>query len=298
MENKDEQTDMSNKPNIIESEHNNNFVDKNSEEFRHVNQQKIKINKTKIKNVKDKEIKIETETNSNPKIIIEDTSLKNNLLISRQSHYDKIKRYFRGEKKTTILKILILISSIILFISIIDIINSIKNFFNNDKLLINNIFIFLIQILYMLCLLSFQILTIVSERKDNFIINLILLLILFALFISRLFIYIKKSNENSNLVMNFVICVFSTIINIIIFLITLRIIKIKKSEQQNIEEIINITDIQHGTSFKIGDNNNQLIMNNSGADNKNELDSNNKDGITNLVEESEPNNKEDNNEQK
>ena len=298
MENKDEQTDMSNKPNIIESEHNNNFVDKNSEEFRHVNQQKIKINKTKIKNVKNKEIKIETETNSNPKIIIEDTSLKNNLLISRQSHYDKIKRYFRGEKKKTILKILILISSIILFISIIDIINSIKNFFNNDKLLINNIFVFLIQILYMLCLLSFQILTIVSERKDNFIINLILLLILFALFISRLFIYIKKSNENSNLVMNFVICVFSTIINIIIFLITLRIIKIKKSEQQNIEEIINITDIQHGTSFKIGDNNNQLIMNNSGTDNKNELDSNNKDGITNLVEESEPNNKEDNNEQK
>ena len=298
MENKDEQTDMSNKPNIIESEHNNNFVDKNSEEFRHVNQQKIKINKTKIKNVKDKEIKIETETNSNPKIIIEDTSLKNNLLISRQSHYDKIKRYFRGEKKKTILKILILISSIILFISIIDITNSIKNFFNNDKLLINNIFVFLIQILYMLCLLSFQILTIVSERKDNFIINLILLLILFALFISRLFIYIKKSNENSNLVMNFVICVFSTIINIIIFLITLRIIKIKKSEQQNIEEIINITDIQHGTSFKIGDNNNQLIMNNSGTDNKNELDSNNKDGITNLVEESEPNNKEDNNEQK
>ena len=298
MENKDEQTDMSNKPNIIESEHNNNFVDKNSEEFRHVNQQKIKINKTKIKNVKDKEIKIETETNSNPKIIIEDTSLKNNLLISRQSHYDKIKRYFRGEKKKTILKILILISSIILFISIIDIINSIKNFFNNDKLLINNIFVFLLQILYMLCLLSFQILTIVSERKDNFIINLILLLILFALFISRLFIYIKKSNENSNLVMNFVICVFSTIINIIIFLITLRIIKIKKSEQQNIEEIINITDIQHGTSFKIGDNNNQLIMNNSGTDNKNELDSNNKDGITNLVEESEPNNKEDNNEQK
>ena len=66
----------------------------------------------------------------------------------------------------------------------------------------------------------------------------------------------------------------------------------------NIEEIINITDIQHGTSFKIGDNNNQLIMNNSGTDNKNELDSNNKDGITNLVEESEPNNKEDNNEQK
>ena len=298
MENKDEQTDMSNKPNIIESEHNNNFVDKNSEEFRQVNQQKIKINKTKIKNVKDKEIKIETETNSNPKIIIEDTSLKNNLLISRQSHYDKIKRYFRGEKKKTILKILILISSIILIISIIDIINSIKNFFNNDKLLINNIFVFLIQILYMLCLLSFQILTIVSERKDNFIINLILLLILFALFISRLFIYIKKSNENSNLVMNFVICVFSTIINIIIFLITLRIIKIKKSEQQNIEEIINITDIQHGTSFKIGDNNNQLIMNNSGTDNKNELDSNNKDGITNLVEESEPNNKEDNNEQK
>ena len=75
----------------------------------------LKINHLKrvVKNCE----KIETETNSNPKIIIEDTSLKNNLLISRQSHYDKIKRYFRGEKKKTILKILILISSIILIIS-------------------------------------------------------------------------------------------------------------------------------------------------------------------------------------
>ena len=75
----------------------------------------------------------------------------------------------------------------------------------------------------------------------------------------------------------------------------------KKNEQQNIEEIINFTDIGHG----IGKNNiidkkdNQLMLNSSGADNKSESDvKKNKDGMTGFVEEI--NNKEinNNNEQK
>ena len=58
----------------------------------------------------------------------------------------------------------------------------------------------------------------------------------------------------------------------------------KKNEQQNIDLIINFTDITDG---KINDKkNNQLQLNNSGADNTQEIESQkNKEGITALVEE-------------
>ena len=287
MENKEDQTtDMSNKQNIIESESNHNFEDKNSEEFRHVNQQKIKINK----------VKIESETNSQGKNTTDDINIKNSLIMQRTSYYDKIKRFFRRERKKLILQILLIISFIFLIISIIDIINSIKNFYNSDKLLINIPIIFVIQMIYILCLLIIQIITIVSERKDRFIVNLTFLLIICIIFISRIFLYFQKNNNNSTLILNFLICFFITIINLVIFLITLRIIQMKKNEQQNIEEIINITDIQQGTSVKISDNiNNMLIMNNSGTDKKIDIDiNNNKDGINNLVEEDDTNNSKDN----
>ena len=75
----------------------------------------------------------------------------------------------------------------------------------------------------------------------------------------------------------------------------------KKNEQQNIEEIINFTDMGQATGIlKIYDKkDNQLMLNSSGADNKSDNDiKNNKGGMTGLVEEI--NNKEnsDNNGQK
>ena len=75
----------------------------------------------------------------------------------------------------------------------------------------------------------------------------------------------------------------------------------KKNEQQNIEEIINFTDMGQATGIlKINDKkDNQLMLNSSGADNKSDNDiKNNKGGMTGLVEEI--NNKEnsDNNGQK
>ena len=63
--------------------------------------------------------------------------------------------------------------------------------------------------------------------------------------------------------------------------------KIKKNEQQNIEEIINFTDIQGAGSIKISERrDNQLMLNNSETDNKQEFDTNNKkEGMTELIEE-------------
>jgi hypothetical protein len=64
----------------------------------------------------------------------------------------------------------------------------------------------------------------------------------------------------------------------------------KKNVQQNIEEIINFTDLFQATNIKINDKkDNQLILNNS-VENKQDLQ-NNKQGISSLVEETNNNDK-------
>ena len=62
----------------------------------------------------------------------------------------------------------------------------------------------------------------------------------------------------------------------------------KKNEQQNIEEIINFTDIPQGTGIiKINERkDNQLILNNSETDNRpDDISNNKKEGMTDLIEE-------------
>ena len=98
----------------------------------------------------------------------------------------------------------------------------------------------------------------------------------------------KKFTLKQITIVNFLICFCLTLINLIILLITLRIIKMKKNEQQNIEEIINFTDIPQGIgAVKINERkDNQLILNNSETDNRQEFDAKNKkEGMTDLVEE-------------
>ena len=64
----------------------------------------------------------------------------------------------------------------------------------------------------------------------------------------------------------------------------------KKNVQQNIEEIINFTDVLQSTNGKISDRkDNQLILNNSGVENKPDIENDKqkeKNGIAQLVEES------------
>jgi hypothetical protein len=92
------------------------------------------------------------------------------------------------------------------------------------------------------------------------------------------------------MLLNFFCCFCLTFINLGIFLITLKILKMKKNVQQNIEEIINFTDLFQATNIKINDKkDNQLILNNS-VENKQDLQ-NNKQGISSLVEETNNNDK-------
>ena len=174
-------------------------------------------------------------------------------------------------------------------------VNSNKNIFNKEKLLINNAAVFSIQLIYIFSLLAFQIFTLVSRIKENFLINSIILLIICIIMFVKIFIYTKNKNNNNNLILNLIINICLSIINLIILLITLRIIRMKKNEKQNIEEIINFTDIPQGaTNMKINEKkDNQIAFNSSGIENKIENNmGNNKDGISNLVDEE--NNKEDN----
>ena len=284
--NKEEtQSDITNKPN-------NHFEEKTTDDIHQGNHQKIKINEGLLKNKKN-EVAIKSESNKENKIDDELTQ-KNDFIMSGQSYYDKIDRYLRGRRKKIVLIILLGISSLFLFISILDVVNSNKNIFNKDKLLINNVVILSIQIIYIFSLLAFQILSLLSKIKDNFVINAIILLIIFIIMFVKIFLYSKNKNNNNFSILNLIINICFTIINLIILLITLRIIRMKKNEKQNIEEIINFTDIPQGaTNMKINEKkDNQIAFNSSGTENKIGSDNkNNKDGIANLVDEE--NNKED-----
>lgn len=293
------QTDVTFKQN---SNTGTNFESKNSDEFRHQeNHQKIKINEQKLKDAKEKTMEIKSDSAKDMNTTEEINQKNNNLYLHEKRYYFNINRCLRGKRKKLILIISLVISSIFLLISILDMINFINNIFKTEKPIINNNIIFLMHILYILSFLVFLILIIISERKDNFSINLISLIVTCAILMSKIFIFMSKIGTVKNIILNFIICLFLTCINLILLLITLRIIKMKKNEQQNIEEIINFTDIGQG----IGKNNiidkkdNQLMLNSSGTDNKSESDvKKNKDGMTGFVEEI--NNKEinNNNEQK
>ena len=283
-------SDINNKHNIIESEPSHNLEDKTSDDFHQANHQKIKINEGILKNKKN-EMEIKSEINKVPKIDEEMNQKNNDFIIQGQSYYDKLNRYFRGKRKKIFLAILLSISSIFLLISILDVVNSNKNFYNKEKLLINNVVIFSLQIIYIFCLLSYQIFSLLSKLRENFLFNLLVLLILFIIMFVKIFLYTKNQNNKSYSILYLIINICLTIINLIILLITLRIIKMKKNEKQNIEEIINFTDIPQGaTNMKINEKkDNQIAFNSSAIENKNENDK--KDGISNLVDEE--NNKDD-----
>ena len=277
-------SDINNKHNIIESEPSHNLEDKTSDDFHQANHQKIKINEGILKNKKN-EMEIKSEINKVPKIDEEMNQKNNDFIIQGQSYYDKLNRYFRGKRKKIFLAILLSISSIFLLISILDVVNSNKNFYNKEKLLINNVVIFSLQIIYIFCLLSYQIFSLLSKLRENFLFNLLVLFILFIIMFMKIFLYTKNQNNKSYSILYLIINICLTIINLIILLITLRIIKMKKNEKQNIEEIINFTDIPQGaTNIKNNEKkDNQIAFNSSGIENKNESDK--KDGISNLVDE-------------
>ena len=295
------QTDITNKQNMIEHDTNNTFDEKASDEVRKDIHQKIKINEQKLRDAKEKTMEIKSDINKESNITEDMSQKNNNIYLNEKRYYFRINRFLGGKRKKYILIILLVISSFFLFISLADIINSYKSVFKTDKLLINNNFIFIFQIVYICALFIFQIMIMISQRKNNFIINLLFLITICALMITKILLFTKNIDSQNISIFHFLICFCLTSINLIILLITLRIIKMKKNEQQNIEEIINFTDMGQATGIlKINDKkDNQLMLNSSGTDNKSDNDiKNNKGGMTGLVEEI--NNKEnsDNNGQK
>ena len=291
-----EENDLANKENISDKD-NQNIPDNNSEAFRHMNLQKIKINEEKLKDTKDHPMEIKSDiSNSQNQTTIEINNRNNplmhstlNFADSKNYYYLKVNRCLTARIKKIIFTILIVISICFIFISFFDIIHSIKktSIFKNKKFLMNNIFIFTVHIIYILFLLLFQGLNVLLEPKENLIFNIISILVLIIIVIIRTVLVVKNDDKNITMLLNFFCCFCLTFINLMMFVITLKILKMKKNVQQNIEEIINFTDILQGTNSKIGEKkDNQLMLNNSG-DNKPEMNNiDNKKGITNLVEES------------
>ena len=278
-----------NKHDLIESEPSHDISEKTSEEISDVNHQKIKLNEEKINSEINKEFQSRDDINQK----------NTDEIITKHSYYDKLNRYLKFRRKKIILIILLSIGAIFLIISSIDIKNSNKIVYDNKNLLINNTFIFSVQMIYIVSLILFLLFSVISKRGDNPKINLAFLIIICIM---------KKENKKSNLLINFLISFFIFVINLVILLITMRVIRMKRNERQNIEEIINFTDIPQGTTrFKINEKkDNQIAFNNSEIDNKieNNISNNdNKDKISNLTNSNDSNNKEekiddDKNEQK
>ena len=299
-----EQNDTNNEKKIMENDTNTNYGINNSEVLRQVNREKIKINEEKLKDIKEQTMEIKSDPSGSQSQNTIDIATKNNnpLMQSTASfaynhhYYSKINRCLTARIKKLILIVLLIISVFFVLLSAFDIINS-KNktlIMNNNKLLMNNLLVFFIQMIYANSLIFFQGVKILLERKENFLFNAISILFILIIIIFRTIIVAKNNNEDNdkNTIFNFLCSLCLTIINLGIFLVTLKIIKMKKNVQQNIEEIINFSDVLQATNDKISDRkDNQLILNNSGVENKQEIENDNnqkgkKDGISQLVEES------------
>ena len=275
-----------NKHDIIDSEPNHDINEKTSEEISGVNHQKIKLNEDKMSQGINKEFQSRDDINQK----------NTDEIITKHSYYDKLNRYLKFRRKKIILIILLSIGSIFLIISSIDFKNSNQIVYDNKKLLINNTFIFSVQIIYIVSLILFLLFSLISKRGDNPKINLVFLIMICVIMFIKIYLYMKKENKRSNILINFIISFSMFVINLVILLITLRVIRMKKNERQNIEEIINFTDIPQGTTrFKINDKkDNQIAFNNSEIDNKienNISNSDNKDKISNLSNNDSQNNK-------
>ena len=275
-----------NKHDIIDSEPNHDINEKTSEEISGVNHQKIKLNEDKMNSGINKEFQSRDDINQK----------NTDEIITKHSYYDKLNRYLKFRRKKIILIILLSIGSIFLIISSIDFKNSNQIVYDNKKLLINNTFIFSVQIIYIVSLILFLLFSLISKRGDNPKINLVFLIMICLIMFIKIYLYMKKENKESNILINFIISFSMFVINLVILLITLRVIRMKKNERQNIEEIINFTDIPQGTTrFKINDKkDNQIAFNNSEIDNKienNISNSDNKDKISNLANNYSQNNK-------
>ena len=292
-----DQKDLSNKENAIENDINTNDNTNNSEAFRHINHEKIKINEEKLKDAKEQTMEIKSEITSGASQNSIDITPKNNSLMqstvnfadNRHYYYLRINRCLTTRIKKLVLIILLVISICFVFISIFDILNSMKNIlsFKEKIILMNNIIVFIVQTFYDFSLLFFQGLAIILDPKENLIFNIISILLISIIIILRTVLVVQNNDKNSTMFINFLCSLCLTLINLGIFLITLKILKMKRNVQQNIEEIINFTDVLQATSSKISDRkDNQLILNNSGVENKQENEKqNNKEGISTLVEE-------------
>lgn len=296
-----EKNDISNEKKIIDNDANTNFGTNNSEVLRHVNREKIKINEEKLKDVKEQTMEIKSDISGAQSQNTIDIATKNNNALMQSTasisdntqYYSKINRFLTARMKKNILIAFLCLSVCFVLISAFDILNYTQQIvlMNDNQLLMNNLIVFFFQIIHAMLLIFFQGVKIILEKKENLYFNIISIVFI-SLIITFRTIIVAKNSENyyRNIIFNFLCSLCLALINLWIFLVTLKILKMKKNVQQNIEEIINFTDVLQSTNGKISDRkDNQLILNNSGVENKPDIENDKqkeKNGIAQLVEES------------
>jgi hypothetical protein len=305
-EEKNKETDpndsSTNKKNSIDNDmSHNNYNTNNSEVFRHMNKEITQKNEENLQGTQTQEMEIKTEPNNQSQINAAQATKNNPLMQSTfnfthsRRYYFKINRCLTARIKKIILIIFLTISIFFVFISLFDIINSIRktSFFKENKFLMNYLIVFIFQIAYALSLLLFQGLSIIMEPKKNILFNIISIILISTIIILRTVLVIKNDDKNITMLLNLLCSICLTFINFGIFMMTLKTLKMKKNVQQNIDEILNFTVLLQATNnSKITEKKDtQLMLNNSSSESKQEIQNqNNKEGISQLVEESNINN--------
>jgi hypothetical protein len=266
-----------------------------------MNKEITQKNEENLQGTQTQEMEIKTEPNNQSQINAAQATKNNPLMQSTfnfthsRRYYFKINRCLTARIKKIILIIFLTISIFFVFISLFDIINSIRktSFFKENTFLMNYLIVFIFQIAYALSLLLFQGLSIIMEPKKNILFNIISIILISTIIILRTVLVIKNDDKNITMLLNLLCSICLTFINFGIFIMTLKSLKMKKNVQQNIDEILNFTDLLQATNnSKITEKkDNQLMFNNSSSENKQEIQNqNNKEGISQLVEESNINN--------
>lgn len=210
---------------------------------------RISLNNKEGENTK-KETNIFTKTtinnkNNNKLFFIEQYSITTANFIDKNKFLMEMNRLCTDYRKIMINIILFIYSLFFIGLNIFDFLNYKKSIIKNNRdisLLINNILIFILQIIYSLCLLIFQGIIFFINQKENRNVVFINIITIILLTLLRIIIYaIKNNNKLLYISINFIYSIFMSIVNIIFLGLLFLANKKQKNVLHNIDEIVKIT---------------------------------------------------------
>ena len=167
--------------------------------------------------------------------------------------HEKIKKFCNVRKRRFYNIFVLILSLVLILITVYDIFGVKRNKEIKKKYFISKIYIKLLEIITGIMRISFFFLNlfVIKDKKITNIIIVLLNIIVIVLFIVVIFIILVKNDNFIARIINLDYCLFLFLSSLASILYIKAEVKKKKNVMQNIEEIINFTEInQHGNEKK------------------------------------------------